>query len=200
MNVDFPLFQLRIRFSFAAVITVMLLFSEEKIVLMSLLSSLIHESGHLLIMIYYGDRINYVELGLFGMRIEKEGTVLSYKKEALIAMGGIILNLLFAFISVAGFLLFKKEGFILLALVNGFVALINMLPVKFLEFGRCIVSLLNEKYPEEKVSRITQLISAVFTLVFSIMCIFYCIFIRLNFSFIAVTVYLNIITFKKKWS
>lgn len=200
MIVDLPAFQLRIRFSFAAVITVMLLFSEEKIVLMSLFSSLIHESGHLLLMLYYGDRINYVELGIFGMRIEKEGTVLSYKKEALIAMGGIILNLICVIISVVGFLLTEKEDFVIFALVNGFIALINMLPVKILDFGRCLISLLNEKYGEEKSVRITQMLSAAFTLIFSLACIAYCIFIRLNFSFIAVTLYLNIITFKKKWS
>lgn len=167
---------------------------------MSLFSSLIHESGHLLLMLHYGDRINYVELGIFGMRIEKEGTALSYKKEALIAMGGIILNLICVVISVAGFLLTGKEGFMIFAVVNGFIALINMLPVKILDFGRCLISLLNEKYGEEKSSRITQMLSAVFTLIFSLVCIFYCVFIRLNFSFIAVTLYLNIITFKKKWS
>lgn len=167
---------------------------------MSLFSSLIHESGHLLLMLFYGDRINYIELGLFGMRIEKEGTVLSYKKEALIAMGGIILNLICAVISVIGFLLSKKEGFLIFAVVNGFIALINMLPVKILDFGRCLICLLNEKYSEEKSDRIMGALSSVFTLIFSLACIIYCIFIRLNFSFIAVTLYLNIITFKKKWS
>jgi len=200
MIVDLPLFQLRIRFSFAAVITVMLLFCEEKIVLMSLFSSLIHESGHLLLMLFYGDRINYIELGLFGMRIEKEGTVLSYKKEGLIAMGGIFLNFICAVISVTGFLILGKESLMVFAVVNGFIALINMLPVKTLDFGRCLVCLLNEKYGEEKSGRITEMLSSVFTLIFSAVCVLYCIFIRLNFSFIAVTLYLNIITFKKKWS
>ncbi len=167
---------------------------------MSLFSSLIHESGHLILMIFYGDRINYIELGLFGMRIEKEGTVLSYKKEALIAMGGIILNLICVVISVTGFLLSGKESFIIFAVVNGFIALINMLPVGFLDFGRCLICLLNERYGEEKSGRTTEILSSVFTLIFSLACIIYCIFIRLNFSFVAVALYLNIITFKKKWS
>ncbi len=167
---------------------------------MSLFSSLIHESGHLLLMLFYGDRINYIELGLFGMRIEKEGAVLSYKKEGLIAMGGIILNLICAVISVAGFLFFGKESFMIFAVVNGFIAFINMLPVKTLDFGRCLICLLNERYGEEKESGITEILSAVFTVIFSLACIIYCIFIRLNFSFIAVALYLNIITFKKKWS
>lgn len=200
MIVDFPLFQLRIKFSFAAVITLMLLFSDEKIVLMSLFSSLIHESGHLLLMLLYGDRINYIELGVFGMRIEKEGTLLSYKKEALIAMGGIILNFICVLVSVMAYLVTQKEGLMIFAIVNGFIALINMLPVKILDFGRFLVCLLKDKYGEEKSNGIIQVLSAAFTLIFSSACIIYCVFIRLNLSFIAVALYLNIITFKKKWS
>lgn len=200
MIVDLPLFQLRIRFPFAAIITLMLVFSDEKIVLMSLFSSLIHESGHLLLMLFFGDRINYIELGVFGMRIEKEGTLLSYKKEALTAMGGIILNVISLLLSLSVFFITKKDGFLLFAAVNGFVALINMLPVRILDFGRCLKCLLNEKYSEEKSDRIMMLLSAAFTVVFSTVCIIYCIFVSLNFSFIAVSLYLNIITFKKKWS
>ncbi len=178
----------------------MLVFSDEKIVLMSLFASLIHESGHLLLMLFFGDRINYIELGIFGMRIEKEGTVLSYKKEALIAMGGILLNFICVLLSLTGFFLTEKEAFAAFAVVNGFVALINMLPVRILDFGRCLKCLLNEKYSEEKSDRIMMLLSAAFTVVFSTVCIIYCIFVSLNFSFIAVSLYLNIITFKKKWS
>lgn len=200
MIVDLPFFQLRIRFPFAAIITLMLVFSDEKIVLMSLFASLIHESGHLLLMLFFGDRINYIELGIFGMRIEKEGTVLSYKKEALIAMGGILLNFICVLLSLTGFFLTEKEAFAAFAVVNGFVALINMLPVRILDFGRCLKCLLNEKYSEEKSDRIMMLLSAAFTVVFSTVCIIYCIFVSLNFSFIAVSLYLNIITFKKKWS
>lgn len=167
---------------------------------MSLFSSLIHESGHLILMCLFGDRIHYVELSLFGMRIEKQSTLLSYKKEALIAMGGIILNFLSAFLGFVMYLIFTREDFLFFSAVNGFIALVNMIPVKILDFGRFIQCFLSQRYDEEKSERVLDILSALCTVLLSLACVLYCVFIRLNISFIAVTVYLNVITFKKKWS
>lgn len=200
MTVEFGETELRLRFSFVAVITVMLLFCDEKIVLMSLFSSIIHESGHLFLMCLFGDRIHYVELSLFGMRIEKHSPLLSYKKEALIAMGGILLNFLFALFGFVMYLVSKSEDFLFFIAVNGFIALINMIPVKILDFGRCIHCFLSQKYDEEKGEKIMDFLSMLCALILSLLCVIYCIFIKLNISFIAVSLYLNIITFKKKWS
>lgn len=200
MTVEIGETELRIRFSFAAVVTVMLLFCDEKIVLMSLFSSIIHESGHLILMCLFGDRIHYVELSLFGMRIEKQSTLLSYKKEAFVAMGGILLNFLFAFFGFVMYLVSESEDFLFFAVVNGFIALINMIPVKILDFGRCIHCFVLQKHDEEKSEKVMNQLSVVSTVILSLICVFYCIFIKLNISLIAVTVYLNIITFKKKWS
>lgn len=200
MTVEIGRTELRLRFSFAAVVTVMLLFCEEKIVLMSLFSSVIHESGHLFFMFLSSEKINYVELSLFGMRIEKQSTFQSYKKEALSAMGGIIFNFIFAFVSVLICLISGKEDFFVFAAVNGFVALINMIPVRVLDAGRCINCFLSQKYDEETAEKVLDIFSFVFTVFLDAVCILYCSLIGFNISLVAVTVYLNIITFKKKWS
>lgn len=200
MTVEFGSTELRLRFSFAAIVTLMLLFGDEKIVLMSLFSSLIHESGHLILMCLFGEKIYYVELGLFGMRIEKQGSLLSYGKEALIAMGGIILNFLFSVFGFAMYFASKSADFLFFAVVNGFIALINMIPVKVLDFGRCIHAVLEGALEKEKSERIMDVLSVVCTLILCVICAIYCITVKVNLSLIAVTVYLCIITFRKKWS
>lgn len=200
MTVEFGSAELRLRFSFAAIVTLMLLFCDEKIVLMSLFSSLIHESGHLILMCLFGEKIHYVELSLFGMRIEKQSSLLSYGKEALIAMGGIILNFLFSLFGFVMYLASKSTDFLFFAVVNGFIALINMIPVKVLDFGRCIHAVLSGRYEEEKSERIMDVLSIACTLILCVICVIYCIMVKVNLSLIAVTVYLCIITFKKKWS
>lgn len=167
---------------------------------MSVFSSVIHESGHLMLMKLLGDRINYIELSLFGMRIEKCGALLSYKKEAIIAMGGIVLNFVFFLWGIGLYLFIKKEDFLFFSFVNGFIALVNMIPVRILDFGRFIYCFLCERYEQEKSERVTDIISAICCAALSVACVLYCIFININISLIAVTLYLNIIIFKKKWS
>ncbi len=200
MTVEVGSAELRLRFSFVAAVTLMLLFCDERIVLLSLLSSLIHESGHLFFICFFKDRINYVELGVFGMRIERQETLLSYRKEALIAMGGIIFNVLSACFAFFMYMAFKNEAFLLFGVVNGFVAVINMIPVRVLDFGRCIYCLLSARYDEEKSEKSMAFLSKLFAVSAVALCVAYCMCIGVNISLIAVTIYLNIITFKKKWS
>lgn len=192
--------QLCVRFSFAAVITLMLIFCDEGIVLMSFLSSVLHECGHLFLMRLFGERISRVELGLFGMRIEKQGDNLCYKKEALAAMGGIIVNfILLCIFSFIGFF-YKSTYCSAFAFVNLLIIAVNMLPVRVLDFGRCIYCLLCERLDSQSGERIIDLISFIFAVSLNVFCIIYCFCFKLNISLIAVSLYLDIITFKKKWS
>ncbi len=200
MTVEVGSTELRLRFSFAATVTLMLLFCDETIVLLSLFSSLVHESGHLFFIRLSKNGINYIELGVFGMRIERQDTLLSYKKEALIAMGGIIFNVITVAVSFFLYMITKRDVFIFFAVVNGFVALINMIPVKILDFGRCLYCLLSQRYDEATGEKIMDVVSELFAAATVIFCVIYCISIGINISLIAVTLYLNIITFKKKWS
>ena len=200
MTVEIGRTKLHLRFSFVLLITLMLLLCEERVVLMSLFASCIHETGHLILMLISGDKINYIELGLFGMRIERQGTMLCYKKEALCAMGGIAVNVLAAVVSSVLYISTDNAGYILFSIVNGFVAAVNMIPVRILDFGRFIHLLLCEKKGIMKADEIIDRVSFVFALILNGFCVIYCIVIGPNISFIAVTVYLDIITFRKKWS
>lgn len=200
MTVEIGRARLHLRFTFVLLVTLMLILCEEKVVLMSFCASCLHETGHLIMMLISGDKINYVELGVFGMRIERQGSLICYKKEALCAMGGIAVNILAAIFSALLYINSEKGSFILFSLVNIFVAAVNMLPVRILDFGRFIHLILCEKRGVEKADEIIGRVSFVFALILNAICVIYCIVICPNISFIAVTVYLDIITFKKKWS
>lgn len=200
MTVEIGRTRLRLRFTFVLLVTLMLILCEEKVVLMSFFASCLHETGHLVLMLFSGDRINYVELGIFGMRIERQGTLICYKKEALCAMGGIAANVLAAMFSAVLYISTEKVGFILFSIVNIFVAAVNMVPVRILDFGRFLHLMMCEKRGVEKADEIIRRVSFVFALILNAICVIYCIVIGPNISFITVTVYLDIITFKKKWS
>ena len=81
MQINLRKTKVRLDLSFVLVVTLMLLFCNEEIVLLSVFSSIFHECGHLLMMIKCKERIEKLTFGAFGVRIEKYAfSGISYKK------------------------------------------------------------------------------------------------------------------------
>ena len=178
-------------FSFALTVTLMLLLFEEKIVLMSVLSSVLHECGHFLMMRLSGEKIERVVFGAFGVRIEKIAfSGISYKREIAVALGGIAVNLILAGVSFTVYFLSESLTAAGFAIINLMIALMNSLPLKSLDMGRAMHFFLLNCFSEEKTEKITSTVSFIFFLGFSAFTVFYCAFIKLNFSLIAVSIYL----------
>ncbi len=178
-------------FSFVLITTLMLLFFEEEIVLFSVLSSLCHECGHFFMMRLFGEKIERVVFGAFGIRIEKIAfSGISYKKEIGVALGGIAVNLILFTVSSVVYSIFHLQSALIFAIINLAIALMNSLPLKSLDMGKALKYLLMMKFSEEKTNKITERLSLIFFLVFSVFTVFYCAFIKLNFSLIAVSIYL----------
>ena len=191
----------RIDFTFALTVTLMLIFCDETTVIICLMSSMLHEAGHLLFMRLYRQKITDVTLGAFGVRINRVTTsALSYKKEAVIAFGGIGINLLLAFSGAVFYCVTSYDFAVLLTAVNIFIALFNMIPVDTLDIGRVLRYTLLCIYDENKCDRILSIISVVSVNLLAVGCIAYTAAFSVNVSLIAVTVYLYVITLFKKWS
>lgn len=201
MRIDCRRVRVTVSFSFAAVIVLMLIFCEEEIVLISLFSSLFHESGHLFFMLLFSDAPESISFGAFGIRIERErGERLSYKKEAIIALGGIIGNFILAFLSLLFYYFSKRTVCFKLFGVNAFVALFNLLPVRQLDAGRFAECILKSAVDDCISERVMSVLTVITVLILSVGCIIYNIYIGLNVSLIAVTAYLIFITIFKEFN
>lgn len=177
--------------SFIFMVTLMLLFFDEKIVLLSVLSSLLHEGGHLLAIRLSGERIERVVFGAFGLRIERCAfTKISYKSEVLIALGGVAVNYSIFLLSLVIYLVFRSDIAAIFGIINLFVGLFNSVPLKSLDMGKALLNLLKAKRSEEEAERTVNIISFIFSLSFLVMTVFYCVIFGLNFSLIAVSIYL----------
>ena len=177
--------------SFIFMVTLMLLFFDEKIVLLSVLSSLLHEGGHLLAIRLSGERIERVVFGAFGLRIERCAfTKISYEREVLIALGGIAVNYSIFLLSLVIYLGFRSDIAAIFGIINLFVGLFNSVPLKSLDMGKALLNLLKAKRSEEEAERTVNIISFIFSLSFLVMTVFYCVIFGLNFSLIAVSIYL----------
>lgn len=184
--------RISVTFPFAAVIMLMLLFCDSETVFISLFSSLLHEGGHLLFMLLFHDFPALVCFGAFGIRIERRGSAsLSCKKEAVIALGGVLVNLLLALFGTAVYALFENPFGIKLAAVNGFIGAFNMLPVSLLDFGRFLECMLSQK---ENAQGYMKAISLLTALAVGAGCVFYNVFFGVNVSLIAVSIYIILIT------
>lgn len=191
--------QLKLRFSFVATVTLMLYFCDERVVLSAFFASLFHESGHIIIMRLCKARLKAIELGAFGIRIDRAAFgLLSYKKEALIAIGGILFNLFACLVFYILRIISENEEFLLFSAVNLLVAMINSIPNGYLDFGRALHFFLLCFLSEDKAEKIISVTSSVSAAALAILWLFYSIFVGFNISLTAVTLYLTIITFQRK--
>lgn len=189
--------KIELSFSFFTVSALMLLLSNGKIALMCFFSSVLHELGHLSLMILFSQKISSVTFGAFGVRIDRAGTGLqSYKKQALIALGGVFVNFALCAFSVAAYLVSKKEEVAMLFFINLFLALLNLMPADGLDAWNALDCLLALKYKEEKAKRVLFVLSTVTVVLFSLFCGVYFLMFGLNVSLAAVCVYLIFLKFK----
>lgn len=194
MRIDCGKARVSVTFPFIAVITLMLLLYEENIVLVSVFSSLIHELGHLFFMLFFSVSPSLVSFGAFGIRIERNDNLLSYRKEALISLGGIFANSLLCIIGLFFYGFYNSAFGVQLFAVNAFIAAFNMLPVRILDCGRCLECICGALLSAEKGELALNIASALTTAVIALACVLYNIFVNFNISFIAVCVYIIFIT------
>ena len=199
MTFDIRGVRYELSFSFFALLCLTLLLSDKSISAVCLLSSFLHEAAHILPLYVFGCPPKRVVLAFFGMRIEREDSAyISYKKEAVIAIGGIAVNLT---LSVLGLLLWSvtesKTAFIFLW-VNIFIALLNSIPVSVLDLGRFLRYILLVRYDEERVNRSLDKISVISVISVTAFTVLYTVLLGVNLSLIAVSLYLIILNIQER--
>lgn len=186
-----------VTFSFFAVITAMLLTCDGRVVAVSVLSSLLHECGHLVLLFWFGEKPERVVFGAFGIRIERQGvSTLCYKRQAAVAIGGISVNCILAavFAVLYGFLASQvlAVGFAVNALIGG----LNMIPVGILDAGQFLRYILLERFDEDETEKKIHVISDFSVLLFACFCVCYTVFVKLNASLLCVCLYLMAVNIK----
>ena len=137
-------------------------FDNEHTAAITLAAALIHEGGHIMAMNIIGKSYR-IQCNLSGFRIKMSQTV-SYIEEITVALGGPLINLIFAF-----FFLFasKKNGYTyLFGVINLFTAISNLFPIEGLDGYRIIEALLLLRSPYGNCQLVLQRISFLFVCIF----------------------------------
>jgi len=174
-----------ISFYFAAVLTLSMLSDKTNISCYSILSALLHETGHLLCLLFFRANPKSITLSLFGMRIVRGAKTLSYKQEIMTALSGPLVNL-FLF---AVFLFFGEKAMMFSA-VNLALGLFNLLPVKPMDGGEVLYFSLCRFFNENTVRKISDVITVITALILFVLGV--CLLIKsgYNFMLLVVSVYI----------
>lgn len=143
---------------------------------------LCHELGHLILMRCFSVDIASVTLLPLGIDIRPGTRLISYRRQAMISLGGAAVNILL-------FLIFRLNS-PFLAYTNLLYAVFNLLPIKGLDGGEALFSLLSCIADEELCDRILKLTSIIFCILLWLAGIYILFILNGNISIFALSVFL----------
>ncbi|MBE6802220.1 MAG: hypothetical protein E7530_05000 [Ruminococcaceae bacterium] len=150
-------------FTFFAVLLVLLCVGQLKICLYSLISSLIHETVHIIFILAFSGGISRITLTGFGANIKRTNDdLLKPYKEAIISFSAPVFNLI---ISLVVYLIYEKHT--VFGTVNFVIGFFNLLPYYTFDGGRGLSFLLKPILSEKSIAVILDILSVCVTILFS---------------------------------
>ncbi len=137
MTFDVGEVRVNVSFFFFVTVCVSLVLDKTNTAALALCAAAIHEGGHLLCMLAFGERARKIHIAPFGFGITRTGMG-SYRREMCIALAGPAANLLAAAVLICVMLCCNKRGLFKAAVVNISLAVFNLLPIEPLDLGRAV--------------------------------------------------------------
>lgn len=183
-----------IRADFFLIITVMLMTGDTGTVVNSILSSILHECGHIAAIVFLGERIKRLLFCSAGLRIDRRiNPSLSFGGEILISAAGVSVNFT---LCIAAYIIYKLTGqtfFLSFFAVNLAIGLFNLLPIEPLDGAKVLYFILCRRIPQQKAENIILRLSVITAAALSALCtVAFCLKAS-NVSLAAVTIYLIIL-------
>ncbi len=170
----------------------LLLYERKSLAAGCLAASLLHECGHLLMMFWRKSPPLHIEVGIFGMRIERRDTLcLSFWDDFWIAAGGPLINGICAGL----FWAMHKET---AAAIHLLLMLLNLLPIAALDGGQMLLCVLYRFLPRETVRKCVWVCSLLTVFPLGVVGFFVLFKSGCNISLLIVDVYLILLLFFKR--
>lgn len=186
-----------ITFLFVAFITFIISLKAPSNLIITIASSILHEIGHLSMMILIGERPKKIKLELVGMNIIREKNLkISAKKEIGISLGGPIMNFIIIIISCIILCFYENYIFMTCACINLILMVFNLLPIKSLDGGAFLYFLLSQHFETQYCRSILKITSIICISIIYIWAIYVFIVSQYNFSLIIIAIFLTISLFQ----
>ncbi len=185
-----------VTFLYVAIISFIISLNTPTNVLVTIISSVFHEFGHIVMMTIVDSKPKKVKFELVGINIiRNEDVTISVKNEILIALGGPLANGIICFFCCLFLCFYKAEIIMTIACVNLILMTFNLLPIKKLDGGLALYYLLSHKFDSVFSSIILKLTSLIFVAVIFCWGINILILSGYNVSLIIIAIFLTLSMF-----
>lgn len=196
MKLKFKGVDFEITFLFVAFITFVITLNVPSNVIITILSSLLHEAGHLCVMLAVGNIPQSVRLEITGINIKRSSsTLISIKNELLISLGGPLANGALLIFCLFVLCFYKSRNLLTVACVNLILMTFNLLPVKRLDGGMALFFLLSQKYSVDACEKILKITSCFFIFAIYVWGVYVFTATHYNISVLIIAVFLTLSMF-----
>lgn len=166
-------------------------------ILICLISSFLHELGHIFAMKTKGVRIESVAFNIGDVIIKADSSSLSYLSEIFISSAGVTVNFLLAIIFYLLFRFSEVTIFYTFFVSNLAIGIFNLLPVRFLDGGDILRLIFNRFFSQKSTEIILTTLTIIFMLPILITGLIFLFNSSYNYSLLFAAIYL-ICTFVSK--
>lgn len=189
--------EIYISFLFCAALCFMLVIDRTGLIIPTLFSVFIHESGHLLAMWAADCQPRAIRLIPTSVQIVRGFSTKKYGEIA-ITVCGPAANLVIFGVLLANYFIFKSEQSFTFSILNLVIAVFNLLPVSGLDGGTLLTLAIAHFTDIYRAERIVRIITAVFAFVAFLLGVYLWVSGTVNISVFIVAVYLAVCSFIKK--
>ncbi len=154
-----------------------------------ILCYIIHESGHLCFSRIAGAKMRRFKIGALHLSISYDTSDLSFKREILVQLGGVIFNLLFALFALP---FRQSELAFFFVTCNVSLVIMNLYPISILDGGGILKNLLFMILPRDVSEKLSKAVSFVCAILMWLVAIYMQIIFSANLSLFIISVLLLI--------
>lgn len=185
-------FSVYLTFSYPAVafLALAVICDRKGAVVLCLMSSIMHESGHLLAMKLTGARLKSINFNLGEVAINADSVRLSYGAEIFVTISGVLVNFIISFISFVVWLIFNQGFLFKLCISNLLIGVFNLLPVRFLDGGQLLSFILKRRLTPEFTDKLLNIVTVIFLVPIGVVAFIFIFNSSFNYSLLFAAVYL----------
>lgn len=174
-----------------AVICFMTIMDNSHIMFMGIVSSILHEFGHIIAMMCEKRDVKQIKIGMFNVDIlDSNRSKFNYSTDLTILFSGSLMNFVICILCIWINLIFKSYIIDVVGYENLFIGIVNLIPVVPLDGGQILFVLLSKKFDIITCEKIMQLVSFFTLLPLAILGFAVLIDSKYNFSLLFLCFYL----------
>jgi stage IV sporulation protein FB len=189
----FKKFYIAVNFSFLAIISLAILFKDHTIIGFGIAACLLHEIGHLAVMLFFRVRLNGIVLYGAGISIKSDDiTRRAFFEEVSVITAGIVVNIAAALF----FLPQNSNSSQIFAVINLMLAAFNLLPLANFDGGRLRTALIDRYLTFEKAQKLKKLLKLIDLIVIFIAALLLMLYVNFSLWLLSAFVFLVLISDK----